>query len=122
MRTGCQARNDPRPACSRHDRRSGSTTPSSPCRNLLTAFFASAEQLLYAVSADGLRFTNLNGGKAVLASTPTLRDPFINRLPDGSGYALVATDGQGFGDTPNILTWRSTDLINGARCRLRCQD
>jgi hypothetical protein len=79
--------------------------------SLLFAFFTS-EQLFYALSEDGLHWTTLNGGEPVMSAVApaSIRDPYLHATP-GGGYRLVSTDGQGFGNTPNILTWSSVDLI-----------
>ena len=85
------------------------------CSYLLFAYFLDASQpwnLHYAYSADGLHYSELNGGAAVLNCTQfSMRDPFINVAPDGR-YYMVATNGQNFGGTPTILQWVSDDLIH----------
>jgi hypothetical protein len=85
----------------------GPPTPVPPaCSYLLFPFFHNDLQSLnYAVTTDGQHFVTLNGGAAVLNSTPTLRDPFMNRAPDGS-MRLVATNGDA---NNNVLTWSSHD-------------
>ena len=85
-------------------------TPPGPlpptCPYLLMPYFHNDLQSLnYAVTRDGQHFTVLNGGAAVLNSTPTLRDPFMNRAPDGT-MRLVATNGDA---NNNVLTWSSAD-------------
>jgi hypothetical protein len=87
-----------------------STPPGPPigpsCPYVLVPYFQNDLQTLnYAVTKDGSHLTPLNGGFAVLNSTPTLRDPFANRAPDGS-LRLVATNGDA---NNNVLTWRSDD-------------
>lgn len=78
------------------------------CAWLLFAYFHNELQTLnYAVSSDGLQWTPLNAGYAVMNTTPTLRDPFVNRLPEG-GYRMVTTNGD---RNVNILSFFSVDLI-----------
>jgi hypothetical protein len=88
--------------------------------------YRDGEQVYYALSKgnDPLRWTELNGGKSVLASTvgtKGARDPFVIRSPKGDKFYLLATDqrqhGSGDWDTPqrwgskNIVVWESTDLV-----------
>ena len=86
------------------------------------------EQIYFAVSKDGLKWENVNGGRPVLRSDMGergLRDPHILRLEDG-GFALIATDLSIYGrrgmknvwkdaqecGSKDIAVWRSDDLIN----------
>ncbi len=88
---------------------------------------ATGEQIYYALSKgnDPLHWTELNGGKPVLASTvgtKGVRDPFVTRSPKGDRFYLLGTDQRQYGnrdwDTPqrhgskNIVVWESTDLVN----------
>lgn len=95
--------------------RAAAAATSNACgSHLLFAFFKSDERLYYAASEDGLAWTELNAGAPVLSTTVSgtaIRDPFVGRLADGS-FALVATNGAGFGNTPTILSWLSGDLVN----------
>ena len=63
-----------------------------------------------AYSRDGLHWTDLNRGEAVLSSelgNGRIRDPFIGRDRDGN-FVLLATEGF---DNPDIYLWRSSDLV-----------
>lgn len=77
----------------------------------------SQEQLSYAVSTDGYNFKALNNGNAVWKSdvgTGCIRDPYIFKGEDGI-YYLLATDMKsslGWSSNRNIISARSTDLIN----------
>lgn len=53
------------------------------------------EQIYFAVSRDGLHWTDLNDANPVLVSTlgeKGLRDPFIMRSADGDHFFVIATD------------------------------
>lgn len=89
------------------------------------------EQIYFAVSGDGLHWTDLNHGKPVLRSgvgQMGVRDPFIVRMRDGSGFFIVATDlrmadGQSWEDarthgSRSVVIWESKDLIHWSRERL----
>lgn len=77
----------------------------------------SQEQLSYSVSTDGYNFKALNNGNAVWKSdvgTGCIRDPYIFKGEDGI-YYLLATDMKsslGWSSNRNIISARSTDLIN----------
>lgn len=79
---------------------------------------------------DPLNWTTLNGGEPVLTSnlgTGGLRDPFVMRKQDGSGFVMLATDlqiagGGNFGDAQEtgsrkIMIWESSDLVNWSEQR-----
>lgn len=83
------------------------------------------EQIYFAVSEDGLHWTDLNQSRPVLLSTlgeRGVRDPSLIRSPDGSTFYLLATDlriasGKGwdaarFQGSTSLVFWQSSDLIN----------
>ncbi len=79
------------------------------------------EQLRFAVSEDGFNWTALNNNEPIIASseiseTGGVRDPYITRKVDNSGYYIVATDmytiKNGWGSNPGITMMKSDDLIN----------
>ncbi|GAA1849329.1 alpha-L-arabinofuranosidase C-terminal domain-containing protein [Myceligenerans crystallogenes] len=93
---------------------------------------ADGEKISFAVSngPDPLDWTTLNGDRPVLASelgTQGLRDPFVMRKADGSGFVMLATDlkiagGGNFGDAQetgsrSIMIWESPDLVNWSEQR-----
>lgn len=88
---------------------------------------ASDEQIYFAVSENGYKYTDLNNRKPVLTSTvgeKGVRDPFICRSPEGDRFFLIATDLSifsrgGWGRTNasvtgshDLILWESTDLVN----------
>jgi hypothetical protein len=85
---------------------------------VMSYFTAEAEALHLAVSADGCRFTAVNGGAPVLRSTGgtgVLRDPFIGPGPDGM-FHLLATDGWAshavlHSVSADLGTWSAPELI-----------
>ena len=98
---------------------------------LFVYFTSRSENLHMAYSRDGLQFTALNGPRTgrnqppcpncttpVLTLPgchasgcpslgPSVRDPFINRAPDGRTFHVVATSG-GFGPSRQIHYWNLT--------------
>jgi hypothetical protein len=83
------------------------------------------EQIYFAVSEDGLRWTDLNNSEPVLVSAlgdKGVRDPSLVRSPDGKKVYLLATDlrianGKGwdaarFHGSTSLVIWESTDLVN----------
>ena len=85
----------------------------------------SGEQIYFAVSEDGLRWTDLNNSEPVLVSgvgEKGVRDPSLIRLADGKKFILLATDlrianGKGWGDamargSTSLVFWESADLVN----------
>jgi hypothetical protein len=83
------------------------------------------QQIYFSYSADGLNWSDLNGGQIALRSTvgtKGVRDPALVRSPDGSKYWIIATDlciscGQNWessinNGSRNLVVWESTDLIN----------
>jgi hypothetical protein len=55
------------------------------------------EQIHFAASQDGVRFTDLNGSRPVLTTTAAVgergvRDPAIIRSRDGKKFTILATD------------------------------
>jgi N-sulfoglucosamine sulfohydrolase len=89
------------------------------------------EQIHFALSTDGLNWTDLNNSQPVLVSTigeMGVRDPSLLRKADGSGFILLATDlriasGKGWeaatsrGST-SLVIWESRDLVNWSEPRL----
>lgn len=82
---------------------------------------AKQEQLRFAVSADGKKWTALNNNQPVLASdgisnTGGIRDPYIMRGEDGNSFFITATDmftkKNGWETNPGIVLLRSTDLVH----------
>jgi arabinoxylan arabinofuranohydrolase len=78
------------------------------------------EQLRFAVSKDGQNWTAINHNQPIVSSaeisqTGGIRDPYIMRKTDNSGYYLVATDmfthKNGWGSNPGIVMLKSDDLI-----------
>ncbi len=94
------------------------------------------EQVYFAVSRDGFKWQNLNGGRPVLRSTlgeGGVRDPHIIRKHDGSGFFLIATDLYIYGKwgenkegwyrcqregSRSIMIWESDDLVNWSEQRM----
>ena len=83
------------------------------------------EQIYFAVSEDGLNWTDLNNSEPVLVSTlgdKGVRDPSLIRSPNGKTFTLLATDlrianGKGwdaarFHGSTSLVFWESTDLVN----------
>jgi hypothetical protein len=92
---------------------------------------ARGEQIYFAHSRDGLRWTDLNGGSPVLLSTvgtQGVRDPALVRSPAGDRYWIVATDlriasGTSWSDAANrgstsLVVWESGDLVTWSQPRL----
>jgi len=103
--------------------------------NYLLVHFTSetvdGEQLYFATSQDGYRWTDLNGSKPVLRSTlgdGGVRDPAIVRSPNGDRFWILATDlrianGKGWPAAMNqgstkLVIWESADLVNWSAPRL----
>ena len=89
------------------------------------------EQIYFAVSKDGLHWTDLNKGKPVLTSNlgeKGLRDPFIMRSADDNKFYVIATDLRIYGNgnwkaaqttgSKSIMVWESSDLINWSEQRM----
>lgn len=83
------------------------------------------EQVYFAVSRDGLHWSDLNGGKPVLVcriGTQGVRDPFVVQHPVTGRYYLMATDlriasgcswQQAKEDASrDMIIWESDDLIH----------
>lgn len=101
---------------------------------LMTHFIgdgSAGQQIYFSYSADGLNWTDLNGGAMSLLSTVGtrgVRDPALVRSPDGSKYWIIATDlcigcGQSWDDSVNnasrnLVVWESTDLVTWSQPRL----
>lgn len=84
----------------------------------------SGEQIYFAVSEDGLKWSDLNNSRPVLLSNlgdKGVRDPSLLRKQDGK-FILLATDlrianGKGwdaarFHGSTSLVFWESTDLVN----------
>ncbi|PPK94560.1 alpha-L-arabinofuranosidase B-like protein [Kineococcus xinjiangensis] len=89
------------------------------------------EQIYFAHSSDGMRWTDLNGGAPVLLSTVGtrgVRDPALVRSPTGDKYWIIATDlriasGTVWSDATErgstaLVVWESTDLVTWSAPRL----
>lgn len=80
---------------------------------------SSQEHLFYAISSDGLNFSPINGGNAVvdfsqMAVSGNIRDPFVLRGEDGT-YYMVCTDmrsSNGWDSNRGIVMSKSTDLVH----------
>lgn len=88
------------------------------------------EQIYFAVSRDGLHWSDLNGGKPVLYSkigTCGVRDPFLVRNPVNGRFFLIATDlrieaGKGWeqaqeAGSRDLIVWESADLVHWSQER-----
>jgi len=106
--------------------------PPEPTSAYLFAHFTGesprGEQIYFAVSEDGLNWTDLNNSEPVLVSDlgdKGVRDPSLIRSPDGKKFTLLATDlrianGKGwdaarFHGSTSLVFWESTDLVNWSR-------
>ncbi len=89
------------------------------------------EQIYFAVSRDGLHWTDLNDGNPVLTSSlgeKGLRDPFIMRSADGEKFFVIATDLKINGNgnwtaaqttgSKSIMVWESSDLVHWSEQRM----
>ena len=94
---------------------------------------AQGEQIYFAISRDGLNWTDLNEGKPVLTSSlgeKGVRDPFIMRSADGNKFFVIATDLKIYGNndwtaaqtigSQSVMIWESSDLVNWSEQRM-CQ-
>lgn len=92
---------------------------------------AQGEQIYFAVSKDGLHWTDLNDGNPVLVSTmgeKGLRDPFIMRSAEDDRFFVIATDLKINGNgnwtaaqttgSKSIMVWESPDLIHWSEQRM----
>jgi sucrose-6-phosphate hydrolase SacC (GH32 family) len=78
------------------------------------------EQIRFASSLDGLKFTALNNNEPVIKSaeisrTGGVRDPHILRCEDGKTFYMVVTDmtsSKGWDSNRGMVLLKSTDLIN----------
>jgi len=86
------------------------------------------EQVYFAISEDGLHWTDLNAGAPVLISSvgdEGVRDPYILRDEVSGKYYIIATDlriasGKGWGHATTqgsrcVIVWESTDLVNWSK-------
>lgn len=88
----------------------------------LFTFFPSNsnENLYYALSRDGFKYTVLNNDKCVMSSDTVaikkgIRDPHILRGADGKTFYMVATDmksSEGWSSNRGMVLYKSTDLVN----------
>lgn len=89
------------------------------------------EQVYFMLSEDAKDWDALNGGEPALVSTVGergVRDPYIFRKPDGSGFVLIATDlsinlnpdwdRAQTSASQSIVIWESADLVNWSEPRL----
>lgn len=92
---------------------------------------AQGEQIYFAVSKDGLHWTDLNDGNPILISTmgeKGLRDPFIMRSAEGDRFFVIATDLKINGNgnwtaaqttgSKSIMVWESPDLVHWSEQRM----
>jgi sucrose-6-phosphate hydrolase SacC (GH32 family) len=110
------------------------TTPADLPAYLLVHFTgesADGEQIYFAASQDGYRFSDLNGSRPVLTTSlgeKGVRDPSIIRSHDGRKFYILATDlriasRKGWdaamhrGST-SIVIWESADLVHWSAPRL----
>lgn len=78
------------------------------------------EQIRFALSRDGLKFTALNNNEPVIKSadisrTGGVRDPHILRCEDGKTFYMIVTDmtsNKGWDSNRGMVLLKSTDLIN----------
>ncbi len=94
------------------------------CNAYLFTYFTgnrvSEEQIHFATSEDGLKFTALNNNEPVINSadiskTGGVRDPHILRCEDGKTFYMVVTDmtsSKGWDSNRGMVLLKSTDLIN----------
>lgn len=86
----------------------------------------SQEQVRFAISTDGLSYTQLNGGNPVISSDTiamkkAVRDPHILRGADGKTFYMVLTDmrsAEGWSSNRGLVMLKSTDLINWQHARV----
>lgn len=89
------------------------------------------EQIYFGLSRDGRSWDALNDGRPVLVSgigEKGVRDPFLLRAHDGSGFHLIATDLSIHlnhdwsravrGGSRSIVIWDSKDLVTWSKPRL----
>lgn len=88
------------------------------------------EHIWYAISHDGINWTDLGGKKPIISSdlgTRGIRDPFLIYDEKNNKYIIIATDlltTRGTWDafsnrgSRSILVWESTDLIHWTHNRL----
>lgn len=118
-----------RRAAETHPSASASAPPPEPTSAYLFVHFTGespqGEQLYFAVSEDGMNWTDLNQSDPVLVSDlgdKGVRDPSIVRSPDGNKFYILATDlriaaGKGWGAATTdgstaLVFWESPDLVN----------
>lgn len=83
------------------------------------------EQVYFAISQDGLNWSDLHNGKPVLTSRigeKGVRDPFILRSPLDGKFYIIATDlrianekgweAAQYSGSRSIIIWESTDLVH----------
>lgn len=107
--------------------RGQSQTQESKFEGYLFAYFEGTgkgeqqEQLRFAVSADAVNWTALNGNRPILASsaisqTGGIRDPHIYRGENEDSFYMVATDmftkKNGWDTNPGIILMKSDDLLD----------
>lgn len=112
-----------------------STLAASPAGFLFVTFKGEqtpmTEQIYFAASQDGRKWTALNHGEPVLVSQigeKGARDPYLLRAKDGKTFYLIATDlsinlnrswkRAVTAGSRSILIWESTDLVKWSEPRL----
>jgi hypothetical protein len=93
--------------------------------------YEDGEQVYFALSRDGLNWTDLNNNRPVLYSTvgaKGVRDPFLLRSAKGDGFWIVATDERIYTDgdwvraqfaaSKGVVVWDSPDLLSWSEPRL----
>ena len=99
------------------------------CDAVLFVYFLDDERARFALSRDSFHFSTLNGGAPIPQLRPpkntSVRDPFVNRAPNGM-YHLVATNDVHVGGVhppPAVRRPRTHDsspLANAARGHQAC--
>jgi sucrose-6-phosphate hydrolase SacC (GH32 family) len=92
-----------------------------------------SEQLYFSLSNDGLNWKDCNAGNPILTSNigeKGIRDPFIIRHNDGSGFTILATDlsiyhrggwdktQTTYDGSKHFVVWNSSDLLHWTAPRL----
>lgn len=69
--------------------------------------------LHYAYSRDGLHWYELNNNNAVWAKNLIVRDPFLNKGPDGKWHLVFTTGGPsiGYAESEDLINWGYGELL-----------